>query len=141
MTIAYVMVWAGVRDAKRQNVGGHSKWMITSCTLVGLWLVAYVTKQVLFGRDQFGGTPAQYWQYYVPLLIVHTGFALTTIGLGAGNLYSGMTRLRHGIGAGAMVSGAMRHRFLGKLLVWTFSGTLLTAYFVYLMLFRWFPAV
>ena len=58
----------------------------------------------------------------------------------AGNLYSGLTRLRNGTGVGAMVAGVSRHRLLGTILIWTFSGTMVTAYLVYLMLFVWFPA-
>ena len=66
--------------------------------------------------------------------------AMTTIGLGSFNLYTGLTRLRMGTGMGAMVSGVSRHRFLGTILVWTFSGTMVTAYGVYLSLFVWFSA-
>ncbi len=140
MTIAYAMAMVGVRAAKQHDVAHHSQWMIAACSLVGLWLVGYVTKQVIFGRDQFGGSIEEYWWYYVPLLIVHTTLAMTTIGLGITNLYSGLGRLRHGTGVGAMVEGVTRHRFLGRLLVVTFSGTIVTAYVVYLMLFQWFPA-
>ncbi len=141
MTIAYAMALLGVRAAKQHDVSHHSKWMITACSLVGLWLVGYVTKQVIFGRDEFGGTSEQYWQWYVPLLVVHTTLAVTTIGLGLANLYTGLGRLRYGTGVGAMVEGVNRHRLLGRCLVGTFSGTILTAYLVYLMLFQWFPAV
>jgi hypothetical protein len=52
----------------------------------------------------------------------------------------GIRRLRYGIGAGAMVAGVSRHRLLGHIMQWTFGGTILTAYFVYWMLFYWFPA-
>ena len=81
---------------------------------MGLWLVGYVTKQVLFGRERFGGSPQQYWQWYVPVLSLHTVLASVTIGLGAYNLYIGLTRLRQGIGVGAMVAGVSRHRLLGR---------------------------
>ncbi len=141
MTIAYVMALLGVRSAKLHDVSQHSKWMIAACSLVGLWLVGYVTKQVIFGRDQFGGTSDEYWQLYVPLLVIHTTLAITTIGLGLANLYTGLSRLRYGTGVGAMVEGVYRHRMLGRCLVGTFSGTILTAYLVYLMLFQWFSTV
>ena len=141
MTIAYFMALLGVRAAKHHDVGHHSQWMIAACSLVGLWLVGYLTKQVLFGRDQFGGTEEEYWQYYIPLLLVHTSLAMMTIGLGVSNLYSGLSRLRNGIGVGAMVAGVSRHRLVGKVLIGTFTGTIVTAYIVYLMLFQWFPAI
>jgi putative membrane protein len=140
MTVAYGMTFKGVQAAKRHDVASHRKWMTISCVLVCIWLVAYVTKQLIFGRDHFGGSSKQYWSLYVPLLLVHTGLAMTTIGLGGTNMVIGIRRLRYGIGAGAMVAGVSRHRLLGHIMQWTFGGTILTAYFVYLMLFYWFPA-
>ena len=134
---AYFLALYGVGAAKRHDVQKHSSFMLSTCTIVGIWLVAYVTKQLLFGRDQFEGTADQYWKIYIPVLSIHTTLAVTTIGLGAYNLYMGLTRLRAGIGVGAMVAGVTRHRYLGKLLIWTFSGTLLTAYMVYVLLFHW----
>ena len=139
ITIAYLIAMYGIRAAKRHEVTNHFRRMVTAFTIVGLWLVGYVTKQVLFGRDQFGGTATQYWQLYVPLLTIHTSLAIATIGLAIANLYTGVTRLRGGIGVGAMVAGVSRHRLLGNLMVGTFSGTIFTAYLVYLMLFYWFP--
>ena len=140
MTVAYAMTLIGVQAAKRHDVSSHRKWMTLSCALVGIWLVAYVGKQLIIGRDHFGGSTEDYWLLYVPLLIVHTSLAMTTIGLGGMNMVVGLRRLRHGIGAGAMVAGVTTHRKLGHLMQWTFGGTLFTAYFVYLMLFYWFPA-
>ena len=140
ITGAYLVALSGVRSAKQRDVTVHSRRMIIACSIVGIWLVAYVSKQVVFGREEFGGTPAQYWGMYMPLFMLHMALAVTTIGLGGHNLYSGLTRLRNGTGVGAMVAGVSRHRLLGTILVWTFSGTMVTAYLVYLMLFVWFPA-
>ena len=137
ITGAYLISLWGMGAAKRHNVTKHSRLMIITCTIVGIWLVAYVTKQFLFGRDHFPGTTEQYWHVYIPVLSIHTTLAVTTIGLGAYNLYTGLTRLRMGTGVGAMVSGVTRHRFLGKLLSGTFTGTILTAYMVYALLFHW----
>ena len=139
ITGAYVVAMAGVRAAKAHDVPHHSRRMIIACTIVGIWLIAYVTKQLLFGRERFGGTPSQYWALYAPLFSLHMILAITTIGLGGYNLYMGLHRLRYG-SVGAMAAGVSLHRRLGKLLVWTFSGTMATAYLVYLMLFVWFPA-
>ena len=68
------------------------------------------------------------------------GLGCAPIGLGGTNMVIGIRRLRYSIGAGAMVAGVSRHRQLGHILQWTFGGTIFTAYFVYLMLFYWFPA-
>jgi len=140
VTAAYLVAMAGVRSAKHGDVPRHSHRMITACLIVGIWLVAYVSKQALFGRERFGGPEADYWRFYVPLFSVHMLMAVTTIGLGAYNLYIGLTKLRQGTGVGAMAAGVSRHRRMGKILVWSFSGTMATAYMVYLMLFVWYQA-
>ena len=127
-TAAYLVAMAGVRSAKQHEVSHHSRRMI----------VAYVLRQVLFGRERFGGPDAHYWSLYVPLFSVHMALAVTTIGLGGYNLYMGLHRIRYG-SVGAMSSRLSMHRRLGQLLVWTFSGTMVTAYLVYLMLFVWYP--
>lgn len=138
ITAAYLVALVGVRSARHHDVAYHSRLMIRACTIVGIWLVAYVMKQLLFGRERFGGTETEYWQLYVPVFSVHMALAVTTIGLGAYNLYQGLTKLRYG-SVGAMASGMSLHRRLGRLLVWTFSGTMATAYLVYLLLFVRYP--
>jgi putative membrane protein len=139
ITSAYLILIAGVKWAKRRNLAYHSRSMIIACSLVGIWLVAYVSKQVLFGREHFGGTVTQYRLLYMPVFLTHMFLAVTTIFLGSYNLYTGLTRFWNGTGAGAMKAGVSRHRLLGKLIVWSFSGTMVTAYLVYLMLFIFFP--
>ena len=138
ITLAYLVLLSGVKAAHQHDVSHHSRRMIIACTIVGIWLIAYVAKQAVFGREHFGGTDRQYWTIYLPLFSVHMALAVTTIGLGSYNLYMGLHRLRYG-SVGAMAAGMTAHRRLGKLLVWTFSGTMATAYLVYLMLFQWFP--
>jgi uncharacterized membrane protein YozB (DUF420 family) len=137
ITGAYLVALAGVRAAHQHDVAHHSRRMIIACTIVGIWLVAYVTKQSVFGREQFGGSEREYWMWYVPVFVTHMLLAVTTIGLGVYNLYMGLHRLRRG-SVGAMAAGVTLHRRLGKLLIWSFSGTIVTAYFVYLMLFAWY---
>lgn len=137
ITGAYFVALAGVRAAKAHDVSHHSRRMIIACTVVGIWLVAYVMKQVLFGREQFGGTTEQYWTIYMPVFATHMLLAVTTIGLGSYNLYMGLHRLRYG-SVGAMAAGMTTHRRLGHLLIWTFSGTIASAYLVYMMIFVWY---
>ena len=86
ITGAYLVALSGVRSAKQRDVTVHSRRMIIACSIVGIWLVAYVTKQVVFGREEFGGTPEQYWMIYLPIFMIHMGLAVTTIGLGSCNL-------------------------------------------------------
>ena len=137
ITGAYFIALAGVRAAKAHDVSHHSRRMIIACTVVGIWLVAYVMKQVLFGREQFGGTTEQYWTIYMPVFATHMLLAVTTIALGSYNLYMGLHRLRYG-SVGAMAAGMTTHRRLGHLLIWTFSGTIASAYLVYMMIFVWY---
>ncbi len=139
LTGAYFVALAGARAAHHHEVAHHSRRMIIACTIVLIWLVAYVTKQVVFGRERFGGSDQDYWRWYAPVFAAHMALALATIGLGAYNLYTGLRRLRYG-SVGAMAAGITRHRQLGKLMIWTFSGTMVTAYVVYLLLFIWFSS-
>jgi uncharacterized membrane protein YozB (DUF420 family) len=136
LTAAYLIVLAGVRAAKSHDVSHHSHRMIVGCTIVGIWLVAYILKQLLFGRESFRGTETQYWSLYVPVFITHMLLAVTTIALGSYNLYMGLHRLQYG-SVGAMVAGMTTHRRMGRVLIWSFTGTMVTAYMVYLMLFVW----
>ena len=96
LTVAYLVVLAGVRAAKSHDVSHHSHRMIVGCAIVGIWLVAYVLKQAIFGRESFQGPDSVYWTVYVPVFITHMLLAVTTIGLGAYNLYMGLHRLRYG---------------------------------------------
>ena len=48
ITGAYLISLWGMGAAKQHNVTRHSRLMIITCTIVGIWLVAYVTKQFLF---------------------------------------------------------------------------------------------
>ncbi len=50
ITGAYLVALSGVKSAKQRDVTTHSRRMIIACSIVGIWLVAYVSKQVLFGR-------------------------------------------------------------------------------------------
>jgi uncharacterized membrane protein YozB (DUF420 family) len=100
MTLAFGLSPLGVRAAKRHDVNAHEKCLIVFCGPVGLWLVAYVTKQMLVCRDQLGGTVEQYWSVYIPVLIVHTGLAMATFGMGTTNMFIELRRLRNGTGVG-----------------------------------------
>lgn len=139
LTGAYLVALAGFSAARAHDVAHHSRRMIIACTIVGVWLVAYVMKQSLFGRERFGGTNEEYWWLYAPLFATHMLLAVTTICLGAYNLYMGIYKLRYG-SVGAMAAGVTHHRMLGKVLIWSFTGTMITAYLVFMMLFVWYQA-
>ena len=55
LTAACLIAMAGVRSAKQHAIGPPSRRMIVACTIVGIWLVAYLSQQFLFGRERFGG--------------------------------------------------------------------------------------
>lgn len=93
ITAAYLVAMAGVRSAKQHDVSHHSRRMIVACTIIGIWLVAYVLKQVLFGRERFGGPDRHYWSPYAQLFSVHMALEVTTISLGGYNLNSGLSHV------------------------------------------------
>jgi putative membrane protein len=135
LTGAYLVGLRGVRAAQAGHVEAHAHGMLTMCTIVGAWLVLYICKQVVLGPERFKGSPTQYWALYVPVLVIHTALAVSTVGLAAYNLYVGMRKLRNGTGMGAMVAAVSSHRRLGRVMVWTFTGTMGTAYLVYALLY------
>ena len=59
VTAAYLIVLAGVRSAKTHDVSHHSHRMMVGCAIAGIWLVAYVLNQLLFGRESFRGSDSQ----------------------------------------------------------------------------------
>lgn len=139
LTLAYGIGLAGIRSARRGEVQPHSYRMTVMSTIIGIWLISYVTKQLITGPERFEGSTVDYWRWYFPLLALHMLLALATVVLIGINLYTGLTKLRYGIGVGAMTAGVSRHRRLGRMLIWSLSGTMVTAYGIYLMLFVLFP--
>lgn len=121
LTAASLIVSAGVRAAKAHDGSHHSHRMIVGCTIVGIWLVAYVLKQLLFGRESFGGTETQYWSQYVLVFVTHMLLAVTTIALGSYNLSMGLHRFQYG-SVGAMVAGMTTHRRMGRVLMMVVQG-------------------
>ena len=83
--------------------------MMVACGRIGLQLVAYATKPWLVGRDGFGGTVMQYWYPFMSVLLVTTGFAMPTKGLGAINMGVGIGSLRYRPKVGAMVGAISPH--------------------------------
>ncbi len=109
MTMAYGLSLIGIPAAKRHDVTGYRNSMMVACDQVCVWLVAYVTKQWLVGRDRFVGTVKQYWFLFMSVLHVPIDLAMTTIGLEIINMGVGLRKLRNETGVGAMVGGISRH--------------------------------
>lgn len=139
VTTAYLIALSGISAARSHDVPRHAHRMMAASVIVGLWLIVYVTKQLIFGKEQFGGSTTQYWGLYVPVFATHMAFAVSTMAIGAYNLSIGIRRIQHG-SVGAMSAHLSRHRRLGRWLLWTFSGTMATAYALYLLLFVFYPA-
>lgn len=135
LTAAYILAIRGVRSARAGHVEAHAHWMVTTCAVVGVWLVVYVFKQAVLGPERFNGTAAQYWTWYVPVVVVHTLLAITTVGLAIYNLSVGLRKLRNGTGMGAMHAAVSSHRRLGQLMVWSFTGTMASAYVIFMLLY------
>ncbi len=136
LTVAYGCVLFGARAAARRDSRTHRRAMQTAAVLVGLWLVAYVVKQAVFGVEHFEGSDVAARWLYRPILTLHMALAVATVALGGANLYLGLVCIKGG-GAGAESAHLARHRRLGRALLWTFTGTMVTAYAVYALLFLW----
>ncbi|MBI4714778.1 MAG: DUF420 domain-containing protein [Nitrospirae bacterium] len=55
-----------------------------------IWLVSYLAKQILFGRESFGGPEEIYYGLYIPLFLFHMLCAAVTSGLWGYNLQQAM---------------------------------------------------
>jgi len=57
---------AGVRRIRRRRARGHRRMMLTAVSLVGLFLVSYVVKVLVLGReDRSAWSQAGLWTLYV----------------------------------------------------------------------------
>lgn len=139
ITLAFGFSLWGLREARRHGVNRHVVWMTMTAGIVCVWLLGYVAKQIIFGREQFGGPNDIYYQVYLPIFLFHTLCAFVTISLWGYNLFQGVQYLRQRIRNTTGVPGKI-HRLAGRAAVMSFGATVLTSYLVYLMLFVWYPA-
>lgn len=58
ITGAYFVALAGVRSAKVHDVSHHARRMSIACTVVGIWLIAYILKQLVFGGGAVRRNPS-----------------------------------------------------------------------------------
>jgi len=138
MTLAFAVALMGLRQARGHAIGRHAVLMAASAGMVLIWLVSYLAKQILFGRETFGGPEEIYYGLYIPLFIFHMLCAAVTLGLWGFNLHHGIRFLREKA-SNAQARPWHGHRLAGRMGVLSFGVTLVTAYLVYLMLFAWYP--
>lgn len=50
ITVTYLLTLKDMGTAHRHHVTRHSRFVISACTIVGLWLVAYVSEQLVFNQ-------------------------------------------------------------------------------------------
>jgi uncharacterized membrane protein YozB (DUF420 family) len=85
VNFALVVVCAlvGVRRIRSRQVHGHRKWMLAAAAFVGLFLVSYLVKVALLGREERGTWSTGWrWALYVheacvATMLVAAGVALT----------------------------------------------------------------
>lgn len=88
MVAAVVCAVFGVRRIRRAEIAGHRRLMLTAATLVGLFLVSYVAKVRLLGREQL-----ELWEpRFVTVLHVHEALVAVMVLAGARALYLATTR-------------------------------------------------
>jgi len=85
MAIALGLAVAGVRRVQRRDIAGHRRFMLAATALVGLFLVSYVAKVSLLGREQL-----ELWDpRYVWTLRIHETCVLTMVIAGGRALWLG----------------------------------------------------
>jgi len=82
MAVMFGLMCNGVRQIRRGNVTAHKRSMVGATSLVGLFLVAYLFKATLLGREDFSlWSTASIWnlrfhETCVLLMLMAGGFAL-----------------------------------------------------------------
>jgi uncharacterized membrane protein YozB (DUF420 family) len=116
-----------VRRVRSGNVTGHRRMMRTSTALVGLFLVSYVVKVLLIGReDRSTWDDASLWMLYVHEFCI----ALMILAAGAGlSRARRFGRLRDGdvLAPEARARDRRIHRIAGRVALVASAAALLTA--------------
>lgn len=88
MLAAVICAVLGVRRIRRGEIAGHRRMMTSAAILVGLFLVSYVLKVRLLGRERL-----DLWEpRFVTVLHVHETFVAVMVLAGARALYLATTR-------------------------------------------------
>ena len=74
-------ITAGWRSIRRDAIGRHRAWMISSLCLFVVFLLLYLYKVTLVGPTPFPGPDAVYRLAYLPLLTIHIGLAIVCVPL------------------------------------------------------------
>jgi uncharacterized membrane protein YozB (DUF420 family) len=82
MGVLFAFIVAGVRQIHRGEVAAHRRSMITAASLVGLFLVSYVSKATFLGKEDvsvwssFHKTNLYVHESFVAVMLVAGGFAI-----------------------------------------------------------------
>lgn len=107
--------YSGVRRIRARDVAGHRRSMLTGMSLVGLFLVAYVAKVGLLGRED----KSDWTRFDFAVLYVHE-LCVVAMLVGAGIALYRVARFRAGLGPGLVLppdtnplQGLQAHRRAG----------------------------
>ena len=117
----------GVRRVRRGNATGHRRMMRASAVLVGLFLVSYVLKVLLTGReDRSEWTDASLWMLYVHEACIASMLVAAGIGMTRARRFG---RLRDGAVPAPEARERDRriHRIAGRVALFAGAAALLTA--------------
>jgi uncharacterized membrane protein YozB (DUF420 family) len=82
LSLIVALAIAGVRRIRRRLGRGHRRMMLTAVPLVGLFLVSYVVKVIVLGReDRSAWSQASLWTLYLHEACVATMLAAATVAL------------------------------------------------------------
>ena len=126
-TAALITLRLGYRAVRRGRIGRHKIFMLSSFTLISLFLIMYVLRLFLGGVREYGGPEVLRLFIYLPALAVHLILSIVSVPLVLYNVSTGLsTPVEEVAGTG--------HRGVGRWAVRLWSASLALGVFVYLML-------
>ncbi|MCL6552475.1 MAG: DUF420 domain-containing protein [Firmicutes bacterium] len=124
---ALVCLLAGWKAVRAGRIAAHRRFMLAAVTLIGVFLVLYVTRVALGGVKAFPGPPEVRRYVYLPALMVHVVLSILTVPPVVFNVATGL-RLR------IDEVPTTAHPRVGRVAVTLWSVSLALGILVYLLL-------
>jgi len=128
----------GISYIKKGDIDNHMRLMVWACNVILFFVVTYVVKVILLGREQKAG-----WQTLELVILYSHEFFILVMLVGGVRARYFAARFKAGLAAAGVGGGdralRMRHARAGKMAMVGSSCALFTAIFVLIILYRHLP--
>jgi len=134
-TVVILALIIGYSYAVRHQGKKHQMAMVIGSVLVMVWLLMYFAQQAIAGITGFGGPDRIKYLLYLPVIIFHSLVSTAAVVLAGFQLFNGFKSSRMERGERVLVRKPHIHRRMGLVTLICFFFSIVTAYFIYAMLF------